>query len=73
MERNGWGRISIYRHAIPNQSQRHRDERGLHRELDGINPWRAWKWMTRMSVLIRDDCTDADLFNCQAFGFERFE
>jgi len=27
----------------------------------------------RMSVLIRDDCTDADLFNCQAFGFDRFE
>jgi len=27
----------------------------------------------RMSILIRDDCTDADLFNCQVFGFERFE
>ena len=26
----------------------------------------------RMSITIRDDCTDADLFNCQAFGFERF-
>jgi len=27
----------------------------------------------KMSILIRDDCTDADLFNCNAFGFERFE
>jgi len=27
----------------------------------------------KMSILIRDDCTDADLFNCSAFGFERFE
>jgi len=27
----------------------------------------------RFCVIIRDDCTDADLFNCQAFGFERFE
>lgn len=27
----------------------------------------------RFSILIRDDCSDADLFNCQAFGFERFE
>ena len=26
----------------------------------------------KMSILIRDDCTDADLFNCHAFGFERF-
>ena len=26
----------------------------------------------KMSITIRDDCTDADLFNCQAFGFERF-
>ena len=27
----------------------------------------------RLSILIRDDCSDADLFNCNAFGFERFE
>ena len=27
----------------------------------------------RASVLIQDDCTDADLFDCRAFGFERFE
>ena len=27
----------------------------------------------KMSILIRDDCSDADLFNCQAFGFERVE
>jgi len=27
----------------------------------------------RMSLLIRDDCRAADLFNCQSFGFERFE
>jgi hypothetical protein len=27
----------------------------------------------RMTITIRDDCTDADLFNCKAFGFERFE
>ena len=27
----------------------------------------------RMSILIQDDCTAADLFNCQAYGFERFE
>ena len=27
----------------------------------------------RMVITIRDDCTDADLFNCQAFGFERVE
>ncbi len=27
----------------------------------------------RMAILIRDNCTDADLFNCQCFGFERFE
>ena len=27
----------------------------------------------KMSVIIRDNCSDADLFNCQAFGFERFE
>ena len=27
----------------------------------------------RMVITIRDDCRDADLFNCQAFGFERFE
>ena len=27
----------------------------------------------RMVITIRDDCTDADLFNCKAFGFERFE
>ena len=27
----------------------------------------------RMSITIRDDCTSADLFNCQAFGFERFK
>jgi hypothetical protein len=27
----------------------------------------------KMSILIQDDCTDADLFNCAAFGFERFE
>jgi hypothetical protein len=27
----------------------------------------------KMVVTIRDDCTDADLFNCQSFGFERFE
>ena len=26
----------------------------------------------KMCITIRDDCTDADLFNCQAFGFERF-
>lgn len=25
----------------------------------------------RFSVTILDDCTDADLFNCRAFGFER--
>lgn len=25
----------------------------------------------RMIITIRDDCTDADLFNCKAFGFER--
>ena len=24
-------------------------------------------------ITIRDDCSDADLFNCQAFGFDRFE
>ena len=23
----------------------------------------------KLSILIRDDCTDADLFNCNAFGF----
>ena len=27
----------------------------------------------RLVVTIRDDCTDADLFNCHAFGFDRFE
>jgi hypothetical protein len=27
----------------------------------------------KISILVRDDCTDADLFNCSAFGFERFE
>jgi len=27
----------------------------------------------KLTITIRDDCTDADLFNCQAFGFERFE
>jgi hypothetical protein len=27
----------------------------------------------RISILIRDNCADADLFNCNAFGFERFE
>lgn len=27
----------------------------------------------RMCITIRDACTDADLFNCQAFGFKRFE
>lgn len=27
----------------------------------------------RMTITIRDDCTDADIFNCRAFGFERFE
>jgi len=27
----------------------------------------------KMTITIRDDCTDADLFNCAAFGFERFE
>ena len=27
----------------------------------------------RLSVTIRDDCTDADLFTCRAFGFDRFE
>ena len=27
----------------------------------------------KMSILIRDDCSDADLFNCQVFGFERTE
>lgn len=27
----------------------------------------------RISITIRDDCTDADLFNCFAFGFKRFE
>jgi len=25
----------------------------------------------RACIIIRDDCTDADLFNCNAFGFER--
>ena len=25
----------------------------------------------RACVIIQDDCTDADLFNCQSFGFER--
>jgi len=27
----------------------------------------------KLTITIRDDCTDADLFNCNAFGFERFE
>jgi len=27
----------------------------------------------RITITIRDDCTDADTFNCRAFGFERFE
>uniref|UniRef100_A0A6M3II66 Uncharacterized protein n=1 Tax=viral metagenome TaxID=1070528 RepID=A0A6M3II66_9ZZZZ len=27
----------------------------------------------RMTITIRDDCSDADLFNCNAFGFDRFE
>lgn len=27
----------------------------------------------RIKFTIRDDCTDADLFNCAAFGFDRFE
>ena len=27
----------------------------------------------RLSLLIQDDCRDADLFNCNAFGFERTE
>jgi len=27
----------------------------------------------RMTITIRDDCSDADLFNCWAIGFERFE
>jgi hypothetical protein len=27
----------------------------------------------KMTITIRDDCTDADTFNCKAFGFERFE
>ena len=27
----------------------------------------------RMTIRIRDDCRDADLFNCQAFGFTRIE
>jgi len=27
----------------------------------------------KLSILIRDDCTDADIFNCRAFGFRRFE
>jgi len=27
----------------------------------------------RLTVRIRDNCSDADLFNCRAFGFERFE
>jgi hypothetical protein len=27
----------------------------------------------RLLVHIRDDCTDADTFNCRAFGFERIE
>lgn len=27
----------------------------------------------RMTITIRDDCSDSDLFNCHAFGFERFE
>jgi len=27
----------------------------------------------RLTITIRDDCTDAVLFNCNVFGFERFE
>ena len=27
----------------------------------------------RACIIIRDDCTDADLFNCNAFGFQRME
>lgn len=27
----------------------------------------------RLTITIRDDCTDADDFDCKAFGFERFE
>ena len=27
----------------------------------------------KITVAIRDDCTDADDFNCKAFGFKRFE
>lgn len=27
----------------------------------------------KLTITIRDDCTAADLFNCNAFGFERFE
>lgn len=27
----------------------------------------------KLAITIRDNCTDADTFNCRAFGFERFE
>jgi len=27
----------------------------------------------QITIRIRDDCTDADIFNCRAFGFERLE
>ncbi len=27
----------------------------------------------KIIITIRDDCTDADLFNCTGFGFDRFE
>ena len=27
----------------------------------------------RINILIRDDCTDADFFDCRVFGFERFK
>ena len=44
---------------------------GLGPYLYGVKLDRGTK--QKFCVTIRDDCTDADLFNCQAFGFERIE